>query len=397
MRSSTSEISDQHTQRKQSKFGSTENGLEGMYEPKNHLISVVCWQRYTSKHGSKRYRIPLNFGKYTSIQPIPNDDFPEHYFNFIAYNEVQSKADIILDVSTASAILLEPVTQPESRVTRRIIEIQNLDSLNFPFVIFNDMAEKFDMDAYAEMPKPVVIAVTSRWVTTRYGGLQITSTLATYYYLNPNIPEVHHILSVYADFINPTDALEIQSQPRRTDEEERMRNRYSIESLLSVNPQHYQRVKFTTEATIVEINAPNGWYCFKAVINDGINMATITCFSPEAHTFVPDCNEVVNAAANKDTSDVPNALKQVENTTYRYYFRVVIDDGSATTTITCVSPEAHSFVPECNAVIQGNKNEPSPSTKGTEEALQAMAEERKKKVKHQLFPDFVTCKNKKVQ
>ncbi|GKB39907.1 hypothetical protein Tco_0884849 [Tanacetum coccineum] len=30
--------------------------------------------------------------------------------------------------------------------------------------------------------------------------------------------------------------------------------------------------------------------------------------------------------------------------------------------------------------MTGNKNEPSPSTKGTEEALQAMAEERKKKV-----------------
>ncbi|GKE32722.1 hypothetical protein Tco_1452044 [Tanacetum coccineum] len=29
--------------------------------------------------------------------------------------------------------------------------------------------------------------------------------------------------------------------------------------------------------------------------------------------------------------------------------------------------------------MAGNKNEPSPSTKGTEEALQAMAEERKKK------------------
>nr|GEX11953.1 hypothetical protein [Tanacetum cinerariifolium] len=264
--------------------------------------SNFCWQRYTSKHGSKRYRIPLNFGKYTSIQPIPNDDFPEHYFNFIAYNEVQSKADV------SGATLTEPVTQPESRVTRRIIEIQNLD-VNLPFVIFNDMAKKIDMDAYAQMPKPVVIAVTSTWVTTRYG-----------------------------DFINRTDALEIQSQPRRTDEEEIMRNRYSIESLLSVNPQHYQ----------------------------SSTMATITCFSPEAHTFVPDCNEVVNAAANKDNRDVPNALKQVENTTYRL--------------------EAHSFIPECNALIQGNKNEPSPSTKCTEEALQAMAEERKKKVKHKLFP-----------
>ncbi|GKB10878.1 hypothetical protein Tco_0844801 [Tanacetum coccineum] len=112
-------------------------------------------------------------------------------------------------------------------------------------------------------------------------------------------------------------------------------------------------------------------------------------FNPQHYQRQHDPSQIacmVNAVANKDTRDVPNALKQVENTTYRYYFRVVIDDVSAPTTITCVSPEAHSFVPECNAVIQGNKNEPSPSTKGTEEALQAMAEERKKKVKHQLFP-----------
>nr|GEY74730.1 RNA-directed DNA polymerase, eukaryota, reverse transcriptase zinc-binding domain protein [Tanacetum cinerariifolium] len=75
-----------------------------------------------------------------------------------------------------------------------------------------------------------------------------------------------------------------------------------------------ERVKFTTEATVIEINAPNGRYYTK-VINDGIDMETITCFGLEAHTFGPDCNEVVNAAANKDKRDVPNALKQVKNTT----------------------------------------------------------------------------------
>ncbi|GJZ63978.1 RNA-directed DNA polymerase, eukaryota, reverse transcriptase zinc-binding domain protein [Tanacetum coccineum] len=32
-------------------------------------------------------------------------------------------------------------------------------------------------------------------------------------------------------------------------------------------------------------------YCFRAVIDDD-GIATITCFSPETHTFAPDCNEV---------------------------------------------------------------------------------------------------------
>ncbi|GJZ60892.1 DNA helicase [Tanacetum coccineum] len=30
----------------------------------------------------------LIFGKYIQLHNIPNDDFPEHYFNFAAYNEL---------------------------------------------------------------------------------------------------------------------------------------------------------------------------------------------------------------------------------------------------------------------------------------------------------------------
>ncbi|GKB28117.1 hypothetical protein Tco_0867518, partial [Tanacetum coccineum] len=36
----------------------------------------------------------------------------------------------------------------------------------------------------------------------------------------------------------------------------------------------------------------NYGYCFKAIIDGGTAMATITCFSLEAHTFLPDCNDV---------------------------------------------------------------------------------------------------------
>nr|GEZ36293.1 replication protein A 70 kDa DNA-binding subunit [Tanacetum cinerariifolium] len=114
------------------------------------------------------------------------------------------------------------------------------------------------MAAYADMPKPVIIAVSSTWATRKYGGLQLTATPATHYYLNPNIPEATYILNVYADFINPVDALQIQLQPYSEESQEQMRNRYCIETLLNVNPQHYKGARFTTEATILEITAPNG-------------------------------------------------------------------------------------------------------------------------------------------
>ncbi|GKB97189.1 DNA helicase [Tanacetum coccineum] len=139
----------------------------------------------------------LNFGRYTSFDTIANDPFPEHYFNFIAYNEVQSKADVSGATLTDYIGCIHQISDPiitgdatRGRTTRRIIDIQNLE------------------------------------------------------------------------------------------------------------------------------------YCFRIIIHDGTGATTLACFSPEAHTFVPDCNEVVNAVENKDTRHIPVALKKFENATYifQYHF-----------------------------------------------------------------------------
>nr|GEV31352.1 nucleic acid-binding, OB-fold protein [Tanacetum cinerariifolium] len=155
-----------------------------------------------------------------AINPAHSNKTIEHYFRFIAYNKVESRADVngtpLIDYIGCIHQISDPIISGDatrSRRTKRIIEIQNLDGVNMPFVIWGEKAEGFDMAAYAKMPKPVVIAVSSTWATRRYGGLQLTATPATHYYLNPNIPEANYILNVYAEFINPLEALQIQRQP----------------------------------------------------------------------------------------------------------------------------------------------------------------------------------------
>nr|GEW27324.1 DNA helicase [Tanacetum cinerariifolium] len=69
------------------------------------------------------------------------------------------------------------------------------------------------------------------------------------------------------------------------------------------------------------IDVQNLKYCFKAIINDGTATATVTCFSPEAHTFVPDCNTIVNTIKDKDTTHVPTVLTQTEGHTYIFQYR----------------------------------------------------------------------------
>nr|GEY81507.1 nucleic acid-binding, OB-fold protein [Tanacetum cinerariifolium] len=57
----------------------------------------------------------------------------------------------------------------------------------------------------------------------------------------------------------------------------------------------------------------------RALIDDGTATTTITCFSLDAHTFVPDCNLVVSSVEDKDTYHVPSILSQSEG--HRYIFQ----------------------------------------------------------------------------
>ncbi|GJV52664.1 DNA helicase [Tanacetum coccineum] len=273
----------------------------------------------------------LVLGKYTSIIPISNTDFPEHHFNFVAYNEVDRRANMsgapLTDYIGCIYRVSDPVRSGDAtrtRRVRRIIDVQNLDGINLPFLIWAEMAENFDVNEYNKMDKPVIIAIASAWANRKYGGLQLSATSATHYYLNPHIPEAKYIMDTYANFINPIPALEVQRQPYSNPLLEQTRNRYTIEALLSANPQHYQ-VKDNSENSQCHNHGPqptpNYGYCFKAIIDDGTATTTVTCFSPEAHTFVPDCNTVVNTIEDRDTTHVPTVLKQAEGHTYIFQYR----------------------------------------------------------------------------
>ncbi|GJY99142.1 DNA helicase [Tanacetum coccineum] len=67
----------------------------------------------------------LIFGKYIQLHNIPNDDFPEHYFNFAAYNELARRANVKNAVVT--------VERPPNRY-----DMLRGDFLRFCFDVFSD-------------------------------------------------------------------------------------------------------------------------------------------------------------------------------------------------------------------------------------------------------------------
>nr|GEV26095.1 hypothetical protein [Tanacetum cinerariifolium] len=158
-----------------------------------------------------------------------------------------------------------------------------------------------------------------------------------------------------------TPLLDIKNQRDEDLEKERTRNRFPLSVHLEVDPKNYQRVRFTTQATIYKINTQKHWYCqkcstcgkiliqkeplpkckdhgpqetttysycFKAIVNDGSTTTSITCFSDQVNTLTRDCNEVLAETMNKDPYTFPPSLKELEGTTHTFQFH--FDTGSTT-------------------------------------------------------------------
>ncbi|GKB71935.1 hypothetical protein Tco_0933347 [Tanacetum coccineum] len=281
----------------------------------NNAYRISCfWCTDTKKwQQTLDNKTTLNFGRYTSIEPIANDPFPEHYFNFIAYNEVQSKADVsgaTLTDMQSSSTRMPHSKYKESHADGRRGKNEKL--------IFHTITLERESTALPVLQKD--------------GTTENVAPITRKYPKDPPTP-------------NAKNAVHSQCQ--------------------------------TTGI------------CFRAVIDDSTGVATVTCFSTEAHTFVPYCNEVVNGADNKDTHHVPTALKQLENTTYifQYHFGKGArpEDPDFTLDVAfkpspqpllSLPPPPHSTTPPPLKILQqissatiaaASENKPCPSTKHSSE------------------------------
>ncbi|GKD92691.1 hypothetical protein Tco_1372528 [Tanacetum coccineum] len=75
----------------------------------------------------------LIFGRFTNLQEISNVGFPEHYFNFAAYNELQAIANVKNAILTGYIGRIQAVSMintsgdtTTNRIHRKTIDIQNL-------------------------------------------------------------------------------------------------------------------------------------------------------------------------------------------------------------------------------------------------------------------------------
>nr|GEX70653.1 hypothetical protein [Tanacetum cinerariifolium] len=201
----------------------------------------------------------LIFGRFIQLEEVPGEDFPGHYFNFASYNKHAARADVRNAMLTIPNQIHTSGDATSNRIHRRIIDIQNLSGNTISLALWHDMAVNFNLQEYEALERLVVIAVSSCWVR-RYHGLQLSSTSTTHYYLNPNIPETFHIKQVHQQLPEPQVMLNIENQRYENPEEEMTRNRFPLATIFDLDPQNYEGVRFTSEATIYKINTQKKWY-----------------------------------------------------------------------------------------------------------------------------------------
>nr|GEV39210.1 DNA helicase [Tanacetum cinerariifolium] len=196
----------------------------------------------------------LIFGRFLQVEEILTIEFPEHYFNFAAFNELQDR------MNAHNPILTKERRCDVKPKNLRVIEIENLSGNVIGCTLWNEMATNFDERAYNSMEKPVIIAVSSSYIN-HYHDMPSTFWKFCYPLLfGSNIPETRQIKELCTQLPNTGPMLEIVHARYEDMEREKMRNLFPLAILHDVDPQNYQRVRFTTEAVIYNINTQRRWY-----------------------------------------------------------------------------------------------------------------------------------------
>ncbi|PWA75704.1 replication protein A 70 kDa DNA-binding subunit [Artemisia annua] len=223
----------------------------------------------------------------------------------------------------------------KDQMVMRKVEIQNLNRNSVELTLWDDLAETFQKEEIDKLEKPVIIAVTSCRVSKYYNKLQLSSTPATYYYINPKIPQLEQYQAEYRELLNLNPPLEIVRHSYQDIEKEKMRNRFPLAELLTKTPKTYEGVRFTCEGNITSIQTSKDWY-------------------------YPSCTTCIQKVQENDGVFDCRAHGPLEKPSYRYNFKGNLTDNTATATMTFFTPKADKIVGiDCNSLM-AELNYPGP-------------------------------------
>lgn len=180
------------------------------------------------------------------------------------------------------------------------------------------MASNFPVENLGQLEQLIILAVTSCWARRFSGGLQLSATPATYYYMNPDVEEARHIRETYGEMVVPMPPLQLPAPNAPNQQPGQPRNLTPLNVVMQTNPDSLVQ-QFTVRAVIQAIDEQMAWY-FNRCRTCGNK---VTEYMPHRHCQLPGVRQTPN---------------------YSYCFRITLADDTGNIILTCFSPEANSLI-----------------------------------------------------
>ncbi|PWA73037.1 hypothetical protein CTI12_AA263350 [Artemisia annua] len=335
------------------------------------------WQRTLENPTS------LSFTRPTRIDAIPAESFPNHYFHFTSYNQLPTKVwdphdkgikdyPVLTDyigcyITSGEAGNIGNPNTNQSRI--RKVEIQNLNRISIELTLWDGLANKLEKKEIEELERPIIIAVSSCRVSKFLKrDLQLSSTLATYYYIKPDIPDLEQYKAAYRALYEEKKSLCVTRYRLQDSEQEQQKNRIPFQLLFKHKPESYRASgtyswgavylpgnNYQTQhkqrmATITRVNTSRGWYytsccvcinkvthsdgnyrCkthgiipapnYRATVTDGSNSATLIFFTPKADDFIGvNCGDLVASNKALERGHFPTEIEAIVGTNHTFQF-----------------------------------------------------------------------------
>ncbi|PWA96207.1 replication protein A 70 kDa DNA-binding subunit B [Artemisia annua] len=267
----------------------------------------------------------LSFTRFfTTFDEIEDTGFPDHYFDFASYNELP---DRVIDPKQKPRkpypVLTDyigcyirsgdkgKVGNPNKRQSvQRKVEIQNLNRESLELTLWGDLAEKFNKEGIDALERPIIIAVSSCRVSRYNNNLQLQSTAATYFYINPRIPQLEQYRAEYRELHNLRPPLQIIKQAFQDKDKEKTRNRIPLADLIQEKP--HTHVVCTDAATTGQSHLQP---------TDNTETVMLTCFTPKADAIVGiDCHTLVNSLTHPDPKEFPEKISSLVGKKHIFQF-----------------------------------------------------------------------------
>ncbi|GJY05974.1 hypothetical protein Tco_0371914 [Tanacetum coccineum] len=195
--------------------------------------------------------ISLGFGKITAFEALQGKEpeFPEHHFEFRTYNQLAIKS------SLPRRKLKNGVSDADkSRLPKKSRHRKS----RWKHCRIHDVGRTCKAVNKEKITPPIIIAISSCRVI-KYKDVQLSTTSATHYYINLRTPEAEYAYTAFKQKYSLNPPLQVTKYCYEDPEQEKIRNKQTLSTLLQQHPAIFKGIRFTCESTITSVAKNRDW------------------------------------------------------------------------------------------------------------------------------------------